>query len=394
MTQEWECFTCHKRGHTSVVCRYKSYARQWEPHNNNVLNEEINSASMSIDCMRLSYEITDNTQSQHHMSSDNTFPEVTHNIQVQNLPVQTHANGESHLFDKIFSKSTHTRPPLLIDFYINGVRLSGEVDTGACVSVIDNELYVQKFSHVKLLPVSDTSFSNADGNMCVVVGKINVVLNFRHDVQIVIIKSQKPIIPLIGRPWLDVLCPDWRNYFNNNVNCINELCVVSNNSYIENVFNVYADVFKSSNEPIIGVKVKLELKENFTPKSCEPAKIPFVLRDKVKSQVKEKQERNILKYVKESKSQSKQGERKSREEPELKKSNEQSVFRVGDVVYVWYPPAKDNYVEGKIVSNASSQSESTPRTCHQPEPSTSSSNDQPGDPYRLRGQGKDYRKFY
>lgn len=294
MSQAWECFTCHKRGHTSVVCRYNSYARQWESHNNNVLNEEVNSASMSIDCLRLSHEKEDNTQSQQHMSPDNKFPEVTHNVQMQNLPVPTHTNGESYLFDMISSKSTHTRPPLLIDFYINGVRLSGEVDTGACVSVIDNELYVQKFSHVKLLPVSDKSYSFVDGNMCVVVGKINVVLNFNHNVQIVIIKSHKPIIPLIGRPWLDVLYPDWRNYFNSNVKRISELCVVSNNSYIENVLNVYTDVSKSSNEPINGVKVKLELKENFTPKSCKPAKVPFVLKDTVKSQIKDTQERNIL----------------------------------------------------------------------------------------------------
>lgn len=45
--------------------------------------------------------------------------------------------------------------------------------------------------------------------------------------------------------------------------------------------------------------------------------------------------------------QSKQGKRRSKEK--LEPRNEQSVFRVGDIVYVWYPPAANNYVEGKIV---------------------------------------------
>lgn len=178
--------------------------------------------------------------------------------------------------------------------------MSGELDTGACVSVIDYTLYVQHFSAVKLLPVFDKNCNNADGNVCQVLGKMNVCLNFKYYVQAIVIKSVKLVKPLIGRTWLDVLCPTWREYFDNNIQEVSRVCSIENDKLIENVLVRYADVFKSSSEPIIGVKVKLELKSDFFPKFCKSAVVPFSLREKVASQLKEKQDRGIIDYVEES----------------------------------------------------------------------------------------------
>uniref|UniRef100_A0A336M0F6 CSON007527 protein n=1 Tax=Culicoides sonorensis TaxID=179676 RepID=A0A336M0F6_CULSO len=65
-----------------------------------------------------------------------------------------------------------------------------EIDTGACVSVIDSFLYNEKLKNVKLCDVTDKKFNNANGKECVVLGKINLCLNFKYQVQAIVIKSE------------------------------------------------------------------------------------------------------------------------------------------------------------------------------------------------------------
>lgn len=273
VVEQWPCYVCHKKGHTSVFCRLKGVARQWK---NNNLHEQVEESVMS---------------------------------QISNLQV-SHKNtpGESFSINMLNTSKNHTRhthttqtmPPLLIKFYLNGIQMYGEVDTGACVSVISHIIYETHFSHIKLMPVDDKNFSNADGRACEIIGKISVCLNFKHEVQVIVMKSLSSVKPLIGRTILDVMCPSWRDYFCQNLSEMNEICVVENNEYVEKILVSYADIFKPSQEPILGVQVNLELKNNFIPKFCKCSVIPFALRDQVANYFKDKSERGIITYVKES----------------------------------------------------------------------------------------------
>lgn len=175
------------------------------------------------------------------------------------------------------------------------------MDTGACVSVICGNLYERYFGDIKIISVCDKKFNNIDGRQCEVLRKINLCLNFSSQVQALEIKSVQSLKMLIGRTWLDVLCPSWREFFDKNLLNLNSIRSIKNENFVDATLKDFQSVFESSKEPIVGVTAPgLELKENFTPKFHKSSVIPFVLRDKVNEKLKMQENKGIIVYVEES----------------------------------------------------------------------------------------------
>jgi hypothetical protein len=93
-----------------------------------------------------------------------------------------------------------------VDVSVNIVYISMEVDTGNCYSP---SFLCQVFPHPLV------TLSSASGPI-EVVGEIIVsviVLNEEYQLPIIICDGVQILSPLLGRPWLDIIIPQWRNMF-------------------------------------------------------------------------------------------------------------------------------------------------------------------------------------
>lgn len=66
-------------------------------------------------------------------------------------------------------------------------------------------------------------------------------------------------------------------------------------TYVNEIYSEFNDVFTPNCQPIKDFKVHLELKKNFIPKFMKC--LPFALKEKVESQIKESEAAGIISYV-------------------------------------------------------------------------------------------------
>lgn len=194
---------------------------------------------------------------------------------------------------------TDTRPALLVKVKVNSHNLIMEIDAGASVRVISSSVYENYFSQVELVK-TDKKFFTADGNECHTLGIITVLVNNENQLQALVIKEKKSGHPLLGRTWLDVLCPNWRNYFKS---CLNndQIYHISNgnspSSFTQKVISEFKSVFEPQISPIKNFKVHLSLKEGSRPKFIKAATVPFAVKDEVERQIRELESSGVLKYI-------------------------------------------------------------------------------------------------
>lgn len=82
--------------------------------------------------------------------------------------------------------------------------------------------------------------------------------------------------PLLGRPWLDTLFPEWRNFFVNSINFKHET-----DQIVDEIKIKYKDVFiENFFKPIQGFEADLVLKSE-VPIFKKAYDVPYRLRDKV-----------------------------------------------------------------------------------------------------------------
>lgn len=118
-----------------------------------------------------------------------------------------------------------------------------------------------------------------------------MMLKTNH-LELFVIKSKKPCVPLLGRAWLDRLYPSWRNALQ-----INQ---VSSNNILDILAVKYPNVInsKSSNQVIKNYKAEIVLKDNIKPIFHKAYTVPFKLRDKVNIEIDKLVNEGILEQVK------------------------------------------------------------------------------------------------
>jgi len=92
-----------------------------------------------------------------------------------------------------------------------------EVDSGACASLISEDMYLKMFSFIPLVDVV-VKFVSVTKENVKLLGKLLVNVRLCSDIksktvrlELFVIKSKKPCVSLLGRAWLDRLYPSWRN---------------------------------------------------------------------------------------------------------------------------------------------------------------------------------------
>jgi hypothetical protein len=98
---------------------------------------------------------------------------------------------------------------------------------------------------------------------------------------------------LLGRNWLDVLVPKWRDSFR--INKI-EFC----REFLSKLKVDYNEIFKREIlEPIKDSCVDIKLTDNAVPIICKPYNVPMSLRDKVEKELDRLEKEGILSKVRE-----------------------------------------------------------------------------------------------
>lgn len=168
--------------------------------------------------------------------------------------------------------------PFILKCHINNIAVNMELDTGAAVSCIPDNLYYKKFSHVKLQNMH-LQLKTYNGQVLNILGKIKVDIKYNHRVIngfIVVIKNG--VKSLIGR--------DLIKKFNLQIS----KCLINNidsNLNLESILQQFSDLFKSELGAIKNERIKLELKEaNVKPIFIKPRPIPYAFKDKVNAELK------------------------------------------------------------------------------------------------------------
>lgn len=246
--KDWMCYTCKKKGHTSKMCHMNQGDRQGQ--NGGIKKTEMDQFKL----------------------------------------------GKFHLNN--LKNSIITKPPVYVQIKLNNINIKCEIDTGACMGVMSYYTYEKYFSRIPLSIITDKCFTMADDTKCDIVGLMSVKLNNDFDSHVIVIRSKKCFPPLVGRTWLDILYPNWRNIFTDKISYDLELKVnnISDNNVIK-IKEEYSEIFKERKSTIRGVQVHLQLKDNVSPVFLKPSIVPYALRENVEKQLHEMVLNGVLKKV-------------------------------------------------------------------------------------------------
>ena len=169
-----------------------------------------------------------------------------------------------------------------------------EVDTGACETIMSEDKYRQKFSKNKLITINNY-LKTVIGETLYSVGKFRANVEFnckRQELDISVVSSKTYF--KVGRNWMDIVFPLWRNTFEaQEINSVNESKVFLE---IKNKFKNISN--EKLNSPIVGFKADILIKDNSVPIFYRPYTVPYLLRTKVEEELNRLVEEKIIFPVK------------------------------------------------------------------------------------------------
>lgn len=184
--------------------------------------------------------------------------------------------GQGHRYSTVITIGAvaHT-PPLIHTVIINGQPLSMEIDSGASTSIISHQQFKQCFPSV-VLHKSKVLLKSVSGPL-VNAGEAFVTISHNNqsfNLSFLVCKDTPEFTPLLGRSWLDVLFPQWRNAFVQNVTVSNVNVIPPS---IEELKSLFPRPFDPSDTPIEGYFARLTLKLNAKPILAKAYSLAFGL---------------------------------------------------------------------------------------------------------------------
>ncbi|XP_060859984.1 uncharacterized protein K02A2.6-like [Metopolophium dirhodum] len=271
-----KCRNCDKVGHIAKYCFYSKI---------NQSKSRARSSSRSK-FSKQKYRSSDSVSSE-----KNSVHELSEELE------QMQCYVESKMEDRINSVQK-SGSPLLVTVIVQDNEVEMEVDSGACASLTSEDMYLKMFSFVPLIDVV-VQFVSVTGENVKLLGKLLVNVRLRGDIEsktvcleLFVIKSKKPCVPLLGRAWLDRLYPSWRNVLQ-----FNQVSKSSNN--LDTLAIKYPNIIpKSSNQVVKNYKAEIVLKDNVKPIFHKAYTVPFKLREKVNIEIDRLVNESILEPVK------------------------------------------------------------------------------------------------
>ena len=274
------CWRCGRNNHHYNDCRFK----QSQCHQ----CSEIGHLKKQCDAV---HKYRKSRRYANCVESEEPDSTASKNYSMHALDFDSCANGNAKEPNVFCVKSgLQISTPHYVPLVCNGVTINFQLDSAACVTVISERFFGGKFaSRLEPTSCSLTSFS---GDSIRVIGQFNVDVeceNIMHkQLPLVVVEGDKPA--LLGRNWLDVMRPNWRNIFKTTQKCD-----------VENLKSVYAKVFGNEPGKIVGHTATIDVDPEATPVFRKAYNVPYPLRDRVKTQLEESVQKGMFKRVENSK---------------------------------------------------------------------------------------------
>lgn len=186
----------------------------------------------------------------------------------------------------------------MLDLFIEGKLLSMEIDCGSAVTVINKRQY---FSIIdKPLKRCNKNLAVVNGSKLDVLGEVIVSVKLRGkeaNLKLLVLDCNNNFIPLLGRSWLDVLFPNWRNFFSNHT-LINNLMNENKEAVINDLKQQFSKVFvKDFSTPIVGFKADLVLRTE-VPIFKKAYDVPYRLKQKVDDYLDKLENQRVITPIK------------------------------------------------------------------------------------------------
>ena len=247
------CFRCGRTNHTHDKCKFKSYS--------------------CSNCKQMGHL---------KVMCKSTSSQMNHSNQTKKKPNKSATNVVD--INRIQDENSQCAFKVI---KINGQAIKFEVDTGAAITVIPKNL-AMKFKDVKW-GQSNTQIRTACGQLVPVCGEVQVYFNNRNLHVLILENGLK--FPLLGRNFLDVLYPNWRETFS-----INQISIDNVKDQIQSEFN---EIFKDdSNTPIKDIEIDIKLKPDCKPVFAKPYELALSKRDIVEKELQNLVEQGIIVPVK------------------------------------------------------------------------------------------------
>ena len=110
----------------------------------------------------------------------------------------------------LYSVKSHCTKPITVDVEMNGIKVCMEVDTGAAVSLMTQEVKGKLFPEATLQQ-STTQLRTYTGEPIEVVGELPVTATYgnqSNNLTLYIVPGKRPM--LLGREWLQNIKLDWK----------------------------------------------------------------------------------------------------------------------------------------------------------------------------------------
>ena len=174
------------------------------------------------------------------------------------------------------------QPPIKVPVSVGGVQVSMELDTGASVSIVSEDLYKQYWPG-RSLDSSTIKLQTYSKQPLVVVGSFNVPVEYgsqKATLPLVVVKGNGPM--LFG---LEVIKLKWSD-----IHCVQA-------PGLQDVLCKYPEVFQKGLGTFQGPEVSLVVDAEAPPRFCKARPLPYAMREAVSEELKRLVEEGTLQPV-------------------------------------------------------------------------------------------------
>ena len=228
------CHNCKKKGHLAKVCRSKPHAKP-------------PSQGRSTNASRPVRQVAEDSESD---ADDPMQPIMTANL-----------------------RSVSCSPPIKVHVEVDKISIPMEVDTGASVSVMSENVYHRLWPR-RGLNTTTIRLQNYSREPITVVGSTDVHVVYQGQtttLPLVVVKGDGPT--LLGRNWLTHIRLNW-----------NEIHY-TNNPGLHELLGKYSEIFQERLGTFKGYEAKIEVDPNATPRFNKARTIPYAMREKVSEEL-------------------------------------------------------------------------------------------------------------
>lgn len=306
--REWKCYACEKFGHISTMCRSKTAEKSSKQQQISVKNlryeDQLDSGNY-IKQIRL--EKQEDEEVSDYLDCDTeeiSEPEEVKKFDYEGVDVVNTIN--------VIQASKRSKAlEYVLD--IEHKKVNMECDTGAVVTVMCLQEFNSKFSDVPITRMSIDPSNNLctiSGENLTEYGKAVVSVNFCGKVrclELVVVDVKRKFVALMGRDWLDVFFPLWRQFLSveeqTKINLqdmkpkINS--VSKNTELISEIKSKFPKIVaKEIDTPIEGYTAELVMKENSRPIFHCAYTVPYKLKDSISNEIDKMCKLNIFRPIK------------------------------------------------------------------------------------------------